>query len=52
MRIRYVSFNVDALKRVATIAAGAGRCVEMVKTAEGNVFHVVSDFITSLDRFF
>ena len=36
MRIRYTSFNVDALKRIATTAAGADRCVQMVKMAEGN----------------
>ncbi|KAF8555594.1 hypothetical protein OG21DRAFT_1410660, partial [Imleria badia] len=35
-RIRYAFFNVDAFKRVAAIAAGAERCVQMDKTAEGN----------------
>ncbi|KAH7889320.1 kinase-like domain-containing protein [Phlebopus sp. FC_14] len=36
MRIRYVSFNVDALKQLATTAARANQCVEMVKIAEGS----------------
>ncbi|KAG8216322.1 hypothetical protein J3R82DRAFT_6392 [Butyriboletus roseoflavus] len=36
MHIRYVSFDVDALKRVAATAADADRCVQMVKTAEGS----------------
>ncbi|KAH7889318.1 hypothetical protein F5I97DRAFT_502566 [Phlebopus sp. FC_14] len=41
MRIRYVSFNVDALKQLATTAVRANQCVEMVKVAEcsfNNVF--------------
>jgi hypothetical protein len=32
---RYVRFNVDALQRVAANAAGATRCVSMVKSNEG-----------------
>jgi hypothetical protein len=32
---RYVQFNVDALQRVAANAAGATRCVSMVKSNEG-----------------
>ncbi|KAF8446316.1 hypothetical protein L210DRAFT_3642556 [Boletus edulis BED1] len=32
--IQYVSFNVDALKRVAAAVVKANRCVEMIKTAE------------------
>jgi hypothetical protein len=32
---RYVRFNVDALQRVATNAAGATRCISMVKSNEG-----------------
>ena len=32
---RYVRFNVDALQRVAAIAAGATLCVSMVKSNEG-----------------
>jgi hypothetical protein len=32
---RYVWFNVDALQRVAANAAGATRCVSMVKSNEG-----------------
>lgn len=37
MRIRYMPFDVDALQRVAATAAGADRCVQMAKIAEGNV---------------
>jgi len=36
MRIRYTTFNVDALQRIAATAAGADRCVKMDKIAEGN----------------
>ncbi|KAG6375038.1 kinase-like domain-containing protein [Boletus reticuloceps] len=35
-RIRYTSFDIDALKRIAAGAAGANHCVQMVKRAEGS----------------
>ncbi|QRV83181.1 phosphotransferase enzyme family protein [Ceratobasidium sp. AG-Ba] len=36
LALRYVEFNVDALKEVATVAAGATRCLRMTKTHEGS----------------
>ncbi|KAF8131139.1 kinase-like domain-containing protein [Boletus edulis] len=51
MRIRYTSFDVDALKRVAARAAGANHCVQMVKKAEGSfnkIFLLTFDNDTAL----
>ncbi|KAI9455496.1 kinase-like domain-containing protein [Boletus coccyginus] len=47
MRIRYTTFNVDALERIAATAAGAERCVQMVKIAEGSFNKL---FLLTLDN--
>ncbi|KAG6374991.1 hypothetical protein JVT61DRAFT_3766 [Boletus reticuloceps] len=51
MRIRYTSFDADALKRIAARAAGANHCVQMVKKAEGSfnkIFLLTFDNDTTL----
>ncbi|KAG6379580.1 kinase-like domain-containing protein [Boletus reticuloceps] len=48
MRIRYTPFDVDALKQIAATAAGADRCVQMVKLAEGSFNKI---FLLTFDNY-
>ena len=46
MRIRYASFDVDGLKRVAARAAGADRCSDATRPPKVTFDNAVFDFIT------